>query len=38
MGGEAGGDEFVAERVHEMEQAGGAVRFPPRGCERGEVG
>ncbi len=30
-GGEAGGDEGVAERVHEVEESGGAVRIPPGG-------
>lgn len=37
-GGEAGGDEGVAERVHQVEEAGGAVRVPPGGGEAGEVG
>jgi len=36
--GETGGDEGVAEGVHEMEEAGGAVGVPPGGGEAGEVG
>ena len=30
-------DEVLAERVHEVEEAGGAVRVPPRGGEACEV-
>lgn len=35
--GVAGVDEVVAQRVHEMEEAGGAVRIPPRRGESIEV-
>ena len=35
---EAGIDEVVPERVHEMEKTRGAMRVPPLGGERVEVG
>lgn len=35
--GVAGADEVVAERVHEMEEAGGAMGVPPGGREGVEV-
>ena len=37
MRGAAGGDEVVAERVHEVQQARGAVRVPPGRRELLEV-
>jgi hypothetical protein len=37
-GGEAGMDEVVPERVHEMQRAGRAVGVPPGGGQGGEVG
>ena len=38
MYGFAPGNEVVAERVHEVEDAGGAMRFPPFSGEDVEVG
>jgi hypothetical protein len=35
--GQAGGDEFVAEGVHEMEDARGADGIPPAAGEGGEM-
>lgn len=35
--GEAGGDEFVTEGVHEVEDSGGAHWVPPGAGEGGEV-
>lgn len=36
--GEEGREEFVPERVHEVQEAGGALGVPPGGGEAGEVG
>lgn len=36
--GEAGGDEFMAEGVHEVQDSGGAHWIPPGAGEGGEMG